>query len=209
MPSGWLTAAPYNLLANQFSPAAPHVDRPLPGGTATDHQEEDGDDLTPYLTPYNPPPPPERATTTPFCPGTAPYSAAPSPREHDATTQSRLGTTSIDQPSATPLKLAPPLVDRPLPAAAATDHPEEGDYQEADGDDPTRPEIPDTEAESMAKNAIPVTPILAFLQEYESAQVLPLSRLTKEDSDAALAVRLCTGGKTTATRDDYWLFKDN
>jgi hypothetical protein len=111
-------------------------------------------------------------------PGTALYSAAPPPREHDTTTQSRLGTTSIDQPSATPLKLAPPLVDRPLPAAAATDRPEEEDYKEEDGDDPTRPEIPDTEAESMAKNAILVTPILAFLQEYESAQVSPLSRLT-------------------------------
>jgi hypothetical protein len=170
---------------------------------ATGYQEEDSDDLTPRTTqfeqpivtplnqptatPYNPPLPPEHATTTLFCPGT----------------------TSIDQPATTPLKLAPPLVDRPLPAAAATDHSKEEDYQEEDGDDPTRPEIPDTEAESMAKNAIPVTPILDFLQEYESAQVSSLFRLTKEDSDATLAVRLCTEGKTTATRDHYWLFKEN
>ena len=124
MPSGWLTAAPYNLLANQLSPAAPHVDRPLPDGTATVHQEEE-------------------------C------------------------------------------------------------HQEENGDDPTRLGTPDTEARGITKSTTHVPPTAVSWQEYEEADVSLLSRLTKDDSDAAFAVRLCTEGKTTAMRDHYWLFKDN
>ena len=73
----------------------------------------------------------------------------------------------------------------------------------------TRLGTPDTEARGITKSTTHVPPTAVSWQEYEEADVSLLSRLTKDDSDAALAVRLCTEGKTTAMRDHYWLFKDN
>jgi hypothetical protein len=101
---------------------------------------------------------------------------------------------SIDQPAATPLKLAPPSVDRPLLAGAATDRNEKKGNKENDV----------VKAESITKSAIHVALIPAFRHRHEPAQVSLLSRLTKEDSDAALAVRLCTEAQPSSRelRDD-------
>jgi hypothetical protein len=167
------------------------------------HREEDGDDLTPRTTSLG------RPTVTPLNqPTVAPYNSPLLP-ELATPIQPRQGTTAIDQPTATPLKAAPLLVDRSVPASAATVHQEEECHQEENGNDPTRLGTPDTEARGITKSTTHVPPTAVSWQEYEEADVSLLSRLTKDDSDAALAVRLCTEGKTTATRDHYWLFKDN
>jgi hypothetical protein len=125
--------------------------------------------------PYNPPLP-ESVTTTPFRPGTAPYNPP--------------ATTILDPISS--------LADGPLPCAATTDRSEEGSTAITDdGDDltpgtPVTPRTPEADPQSTTKNTIHVAPPVTILHEYEAVDVSLLFLFTKEDADAALAVRLRT-----------------
>ena len=69
------------------------------------------------------------------------------------------GTASIDQPVATPFELAPPFVDRLLPASAAIDRDEKKGNKENDV----------VKAESITKSAIHVALIPAFRHRHEQA----------------------------------------
>jgi hypothetical protein len=144
--------------------------------------------------PYNPALPllPESATTTPFRPGTAPDNMPATTTDNlPATTTDNLPATAIDN-----LPVTAPY--NPLPSRATTDRSEEGSTAITDdGDDltprtPVTPRTPDADPQSTTKNTIHVAPPVTILHEYEAVDVSLLFLFTKEDADAALAVRLRT-----------------